>query len=246
MPTYFIPDVSGLGNRLSGIAGILRRQERLKDELSFYWTEGGICDLKYEGTFRNELPRAEQCNSGVMFDWRLWAEDFEVPGGVVSPWPNARINFLYERMPKPLLNDYIRLFKRLEPGEEIQERASGIVDKFPNAPILGVRLRDAACYTNKWQDAPLENYFKVVDSFPNHLIYLSAFTDDKHNAFVERYKDRMLDQKKPEYKDGKDGFAQMMAMSKLPVLVGHYATAFVECAWFFGECKAKVFRVYKT
>jgi len=187
--------------------------------------------------------------------WRLIIfKDDNIPIGfsqnVCNFSPNGQsIDFEYERIPKEIKTEYIKLFKRLILADGIKNRVDSFAKNNFNKNTVSVHIR-------AWCD-PLgvRGINKGIVKFNlNDFISAMKKEDDSKNFFIASDSDDVIDKIKREFgkriicrdissKSTEDDLMDLYLLSKNDKIIGTEHSTFTEVAWWLSECSADIYIV---
>lgn len=189
-------------------------------------------------------------NDNVDFDFA--PEYYDQKGGKRKINNGKSIDYQYERIPKEIQASYLIQVKKLIPSSYIQNQVDNFYSKSFDKNTVSVQLRT-------WKDEPRrqemfnkDEYFEYLDKLKGSNFFLSSDDQDIINEIIARYPGRAFYYPKriTNYEPGsadslgpnfmQDSLIDMLLLSKSSLIIGSHLSSFVECAWWFGMCKAKV------
>lgn len=238
-----------LGNRLRGLAALIRRQEKTGQTFGFYWHVDDIFPAPLADILENKLDELPEDQCPLLLNWRLWVGPNEVAADFAKLHPASSqvpsIDLEYDRIPQEIKDDYIRIFEALRPVAKIRENADQILSTLipQDRNVIGVHLRSDKWATNRGRRLPIEAYAKEIEKLPNLPIYLLADTEDAFKEAKAFYGDRIINnfQESFELKNREQrAFARLLVLAQLKHVVGYYLSTYIETAWWYGKCKPQV------
>jgi len=246
----FMPNGCGLGSKIKGIVSAWRLNPDI-EEFSTYFPPGEYWHCKFSDLFTVPNVDREEFDPYVIpSKWRfiLTPEEKRIlSGDERCVLDMIRIESCYEAIPQEILDKFIPYFKKLRFKDEIYERADQVTKDLDLSKCVGVLVRDMQDYVDYHRALPLETYFKKLESVDaDTKLIVCCQTEATLNTFKEKYGDRVVvQQERYDAKDAdrmKEVATNMVLLSRCPYLVGHQGSCFLEAAWFYGDCKAKVVR----
>jgi hypothetical protein len=212
---------------------------------------------KYDRLFRYDVSEkqhnlmaltkalAEQnSNTFAATDWRLWVrpEDFD---NQFAENQNS-IEFLYDQIPKNLIEIYSKLFKQFKLIPRLHEKSLEYLSAL-GQNYIGVHVRrgDFLKHEPQYLKASVADYFKAVDFELDKAetikkIWLSSDCEMTVNSFKKRYGTILLSQSSKNYSRNssegiKDAVLDLKLLSQCNVLFVTPRSTFSEVAWWLGH-----------
>lgn len=258
----------GLSNRLKAVISAMRYADAYNGKTLLYWKANDECSCKFSDLFENKLDEiGDQEMHRIRNDDAFYVVNSvrlatfpkdKIPYNFGISWhrefPFYHIDCEYNRIPLRVRLNILPYIHMLIPKKFIIERVNRFSDMF-GSKVLGVSLRT-------WTDAikyrydRREHFFdfnktcSIIDKAMPDKIFVASDSEEAFMKIQGRYKDKILYVPKRTFwgdrgsKEGiEDAFVDQLILSKSNILIAGYLSTYVEMAWWFGDCKAKVFSV---
>lgn len=162
------------------------------------------------------------------------------------------IDFAYERIPESIQTRYLRKIDVLTPVSYVRHE----VDRFErdnfDQNTVGVQIRTWKDEARRQDMFCLSSLFREMDKLDGKNFFLTGDDQNVLDQVMLRYPGRTFSYKKrvldfePGSYDSKsvefsqDGLIDLLLLGRASSIVGSHLSSFVECAWWFGKCKANV------
>jgi len=189
-------------------------------------------------------------------DWRFVLLPGEVHKGFSKVFPENEgkvIDLEYKRIPLRIRKDFLLAIKQISPNPSIQERVNKFVKEhngFNGVIGLQVRRRDFLLATDgRGKISSNDKFFNkmraILKNKPKTKFFLSTDCSITQKRFIEQFPDKIFFFPRDNWdKSTKEstitGFIDVLLLSKTKHMLGSFLSSFVEIAWWFGKCKAKV------
>lgn len=168
------------------------------------------------------------------------------------------IDFLYNETPEYFKNKYIPFFKKLQININVQNKINEFIKNWDKENMIGISIRSGLPpmedgHRSKWVD--YSTYEKEIESLStSQKCFLTTDNLNILNYFKNKYKDKILireirdplgyqigDVRASSFNIVEDAFIDMYLLSQCyNKLIVTFGSTYPECAWWFGECRAKV------
>ena len=267
MHKYIIANCSGgLCNRIRCLISSMRLAEKLSKPLILFWPVNPGCACQFSDLFENELDEIdEQKMHSIRSDGDHYIVEpsrlatlpkDKIPYNFGASWhrefPFDHIDCEYDRTPLRARCNILPYIHSLIPKKFITEKVKQFSDTFVTK-TLGVSLRtwtDAIRYRYDRREHlfDFDKICSTIDNIRPETIFVASDSEEAFMKIKEKYKDKILYVSKRTFwgdrgsKEGiEDCFVDQLLLSKCNILIGGYLSTYVEMAWWFGDCKAKVF-----
>ena len=260
----------GLSNRLKAVISAMRYADVYNGKAILYWPINDECGCKFSDLFENKL---DEIDDQEMHRITNDEEFYVVSPSVLATLPKDKIPYKfgischlifpfynidceYNRIPLRARRNILPYINSLMPKKFIIERVERFSDTF-DSKVLGVSLRtwsDAIRYRYDRREHffDFDKIYSIIDKIKPEKIFVTSDSEEAFMKIYERYQDKILYVPKRTFwgdRDSKEGiqdaFVDQLILSKCNMLIAGYLSTYIELAWWFGDCKAKVFVLKK-
>ena len=226
---------SGLGNRIKGILIALQYTDNIK----IIWPTTNDCGGTFEQLFETSWPILKKYPR-----WRHlpFVGNYDPKKKFVSNQVNWSISYQSDQAQLLDLVNNIRKFK-------IKDYIRKLADIDLPTQTLGISIRTWAGEKERFLKyrRPLEECIKLIYQYPGWPCYVA--TDDSEQILLleKRFPDRQFFHYQQFNRSPRgtserltNDFVSMFILSRCPVIFVSPHSSYSECAWYLGECRAKV------
>ena len=155
----------------------------------------------------------------------------------------SAIDFEYTRTPKPILDEYSKLFPELKISDLITDKVSAYKEANFDGSMVGVHMR--TWYDCKWRKDTLYSFETTVELMSEHKgSKFFIATDDV--SVLKPLRDIFGEAKIVNYEpEPHCGFlVEMLLLSECDHIIGSLLSTYTELAWWLGGAKSSIKIVY--
>ena len=156
------------------------------------------------------------------------------------------IDFMYNKIPENIKNEYIDYFKILKPIEKIHMEIDEF-KKFFNKDTISVHIRSWNRNGENSRHKYFYNLKKIEDrlnQYPNKNFFLSTDSEQVKIKLKQMYKDRLIFYPRKtslntsrDYPEGiQEDLIELYLLSKNKFIIGSKNSSFTEVAWYLASC----------
>ena len=166
---------------------------------------------------------------------------------------NRNIDFMYNKIPEKIKEDYIECFKVLKPIYDLQEKIDNFSNKF-NDKTVSVHIRS---WNRNGEKSRRDNLFNI-QKFENEMkkynndytFFIATDSKDVQNYFLREseLKNRIfiypretdLDTSRDFPEGVQEDLIELYLLSKNNYIIGSHFSTFTETAWWLGGCTQNI------
>lgn len=254
---------SGICNRIKCLVSSMRLAELFSRNLLLYWPQHALCGCSFGDLFENSVTQVDDRmfrrmsrrawadrDIALVYTWRLLVQANELGNGFAQAFPSTggnAIDFEYNRIPKALINEYLKYLQLLIPRRYIRDEVTEFSRAFDDGTV-SVNIRSwPECEPRANTLFRIKNVFEVMDKCGDCKFFVSCDSGTVVDKIVDRYGKRVLTYPKRTFvgdreskEGGQDALIDLLLLAKNRKLKVSYASTFSEMAWWFGGCAAEI------
>ena len=250
-------DGSGVGNRIKNLVSALRFAHYNNDRVvsSLGMTEF-VNFNQYVMVFDDSKPTIP-----FMTEKLFLIENDKVKEKLIDPKPIIyhnpnnflimynEIDYQYHNIHPEMIQEWLKYWNLLVFDNNFMAKVEEFTKDFDFENLVGVHVRS-------WSDAPWRNqnlysfdrFVKEMEKFPDKKFYLACDLQSEVEKFIAVFGDRIITQnidqtERHTYYNNNSyfsAFLDLIVLSKCNNLILSYLSTFSECAWWIGNCRARV------
>ena len=267
----------GLANKIKWWVSSMRIRDYYNLPIKYFWVNGiHLSNCDFNDLFDNKIERINdksvfQNESKYIFNegWRLYLFENDIDKNFskvypiksndikklkihnIGPFNGECIDFEYNRIPKNIIDIYLKYFKSIIPNKNIQNIVENFISKYIDNDVIGVHIRRTDHMKKNDRNTHTdEKYFvemnKILEDNPNIKFFICTDCILTQKRFIKKYPNCIYYKKRDNLNIRntktaiQDAFIDILILSKLKYLLVSPKSTFTEVAWWFGECKAFV------
>lgn len=232
---------TGIGSRIKCILGAMRMAEKKDAAFGVYWQQSNHCRCRWNDLFENscditDLPK----NHKKWVQWRWYVTCGE-----------PKIDWLFDKTPKHLIQEYSRFISILRPVKYIREHVFECSEMAKDAGTsVCLRTWAETRWCKKRRHFSFKEAFSEIDKINSKRFYFTTDSDYSYNLVKKRYGKRVLVHKKRgswgdrfSAKGQQDILVDLMSAGHAKKMILSKESGFTEMQWWFGGCQADVKKI---
>jgi|688.fasta_scaffold09959_19 hypothetical protein len=235
--TFVVLRSAGLGNRLKSYVSHMARYENIlveKPSDAILFKNFGLASV-------DDIEKYPHTASV----WQLLVDPEEE-----SFIPEYKtIDFLYNDTPKYFIDKYLPIWQSLEFSEDVINTVNAVSKNWDFDNLVGLNIRSATPCFGRDKFVDYNGFEREIDD-ENDIFFIASDSLEIKNYYKGKYgdrcfmyeRDRIIDSGvTDDYEQNLQALVEMILLSKCSKkLVASLGSSFSECAWWLGNCKAKV------
>ena len=259
----------GLCNRIKSLVSVIRISKIENDEYKVLWEvlnnykkDKHILNCPFNLLFENNICINNISNNQCYDSHCLYIYDKDnIPKNFNNfnsncsrsfskKYDNKTIDFMYNKIPEILKNEYIKYFKILKPIQKLQTEIDNFSKKF-NEKTISLHIRSWNRKNEKERKSlynldNIENEIKKYDESYN--FYLASDCQEVKNELHKKYSNRILTYPRKTTLDNSRDFSEgiqedlieLYLLSKNKIIIGSHFSTYTEVAWWLGGCTENI------
>ena len=259
----------GLSNRIKSLVSVIRLSNHNKNEYKVYWKvldsykkNNHILNCSFNQLFQNNIEvnkinkQSNIYNSHclLIFDNDTIPNNFNTFKSNCSIQfhkndnLNRNIDYMYNKIPQHIKNEYIQYFKELKLIPELHQKVVDFSEKF-NEKTVSVHLRS----WNRKNEKGRRDYLFNIKKFEKQMLkfketnfYLASDSNEVIQYFTNKskLKDKIIIypretnlDKSRDFPEGiQEDLIELYLLSKNKYIIGSHFSTYTEVAWWLAEC----------
>jgi len=261
----------GLSNRIKSLVSVIRYSKKFNTEykikwdiLSSYKKNSHILNCPFNILFKNNIILTKNIKSEndiyysshclKIFDDDNLPENFnnfksKCSRKFVKP-SNKIVDFMYNKIPQKIKDEYIECFKELKLKEELENEVNNFSNYF-NDKTISLHIRSWNRPNEKGRSClhnlnKFENEMNKYDK--SYKFFLATDSINTQKILKKIYKNRILtyprktdlDSSRSNSKGIQEDLIELYLLSKNKIIIGSYFSTFTEVAWWLGGCPENI------
>lgn len=253
----------GLSNRLKSYISALRLDPNAKiywPILDSYKTHNHILNCSFSKLFKNDVEVTTNSQNNIYNSHCLAIKESDtLPKNFNTFQSNCsvkfsksdelqrNIDFMYNKIPNRIKNEYIQIFKILNPIDELQNKINQFSQQF-NDKTISLHIRSWNRNKEMGRRSYLFNiqkYEKQMDTYDNtYTFYISTDSQQVKDYFEQQKKYKVIFYPRNsdlntsrDFELGiQEDLIELYLLSKNSLFIGSHFSTFSEVAWYLGGC----------
>ena len=259
----------GLSNRIKSLVSVIRLSNYNKNEYKVYWKvldsykkNNHILNCSFNQLFQNniEVNKINKKSNIYNSHCLLILEIDNLPKNFnnfksncskkfsINDKFNRNIDFMYNKIPQHIKNEYIQYFKELKLIPELHQKVVDFSEKF-NETTVSVHLRS----WNRKNEGSRRDYLFNIKKFEKQMLnfketsfYLASDSKEVIQYFTNKseLKDKIiiyprktnLDTSRDFPEGIQEDLIELYLLSKNNIIIGSHFSSYTEVAWWLAEC----------
>ena len=261
----------GLANRIKSIVSVIRMSNKNGSPYGVLWEvqdsykkHNHILNCPFNKLFANEIEVKSVNNSWITYSSHclMICDSDNLARGfnkfrskcsikfIKNDKLNRNIDFMYNKIPKALRDEYIEYFQELTLIDKLERKVNKFAEKFEEDTV-SVHIRSWNRNGEKSRNAQLfniERYEKVMSSekYSGRTFYLASDSKDVVDYFtkVSELKDKVivypretdLNTSRDFHEGVQEDLIELYLLSKNSSIIGSHFSTYTEVAWWVAKC----------
>jgi len=257
----------GLSNRLKSYISALRLDPNAKiywPVLGSYRTHNHILNCSFHKLFKNDIEVQNNPQKNIYNSHCLAIKESDVLPKHFNTFQSKcsvkfsksdklqrNIDFMYNKIPESIKNEYIELFKILKPIDTLQNKINNFSEQF-NEKTVSVHIR--SWNRNKEMGRrsylfDIQKYEKEMNKYDNtYTFYISTDSQQVKDYFQKQKKYNVIFYPRTsdlntsrDFELGiQEDLIELYLLSKNSIFIGSHFSTFSEVAWYLSRCTKNI------
>lgn len=160
------------------------------------------------------------------------------------------IDFMYNKIPDNVKQNYIKYFKILELNSELKSKVDEFSKNF-NEKTISIHIRSWNRNGEKSRQDVLFNlqkFINEINKYPDNNYFLSSDSQEVIDKLKEEFNDKLLTYPRKtkldtsrDFPEGiQEDLIELYLLSKNKFIIGSHGSTFTEVAWWLAECPKNI------